>query len=84
MNRSKPKNFGQRMKELKLKKLKEAESKELLERYPEVPSLESQIQQHLLIPADVTAPVEARTIIVSSQTPLERAVQTLREKAQGI
>lgn len=77
-------NFGQRMQELKRKKAQEAKDKELLERFPPLPPLDAKIEEHLTIPLDATAPIEARTVIVQSQTPLERAVQTLREKAQGL
>lgn len=77
-------NFGQKMRDIKLKKAKEQKDKELLERFPQVPPEESKIEQHLVLPIDPTSPVEARTILIKSQTTLERTIQTIREKSQGL
>lgn len=81
------KDFYQKMQDAKKKKAQEAKDKKLKEDFslepPPVP-LDHKIEQHLSLPISPTEPVEMRTVVVKSQTPLERTIQTLREKAQGL
>lgn len=79
--------FYKKMQAAKKKKAQEAKDKKLKEDFslepPPIP-LDSRIEEHLVLPTSPVEPVEARTVVVKSQTPLERTIQTLREKAQGL
>ena len=86
MKQKKP-NFGERMKELKAQKSREAKDKELLDRFPPQPPLEQPVTASITLkPLEVTAPTPApgQKIEVVPRTTLDLAIQRLREQARGV
>lgn len=72
------------MKALKLKKLQEMKDKELLERFPVEKGIDAPKEVLIIPPMNVTSDVPASPIIQQLPTPLEVAIQRLRDQAQGI
>ena len=79
--------FYQKMQDAKAKKAKATKDKKLAEEFSPhsqpVP-LDHSIETRIAIPTNPAERVEAREVVIKSQTPLERTIQTLREKAQGL
>lgn len=79
-------NFGERMQEIKRKKAQAAKDKELTDRFPQIEP-DKPMEQVVIIPPTRISPTEevpAQTFIRPQETPLERTVRVLREKAQGL
>ena len=76
-------SFGIKMRDLKEKRAKEVADKRLLEQFLSQPSLEAKIQQHLVMPIDVTGATPIK-VITEPMTPLERTIQRLREISSNL
>lgn len=74
-------NFGQRMKEVKAKKVKAAKDKALTDQFPPLPPEKMEKVFRL----DLTSPVKETLIDVRPQeNHIERAVRHLREQSRNI
>ncbi len=83
MAKAKGKSFGQRMVELKKAKAKQEADAKLLENYPTLNVSQQMDAAYTLAPLAPEQFLEQRPP-APNQTPLDRAIQTLREKSQGI
>ena len=86
MAKAKGKNFGQRMQDLRLKKIKDAKDAELLACFlPQVPLPDMNNPDKPQEPKPIAPETYIQAVPPSpSQTMMERALQSLREKSQGI
>ena len=50
-------------------------------KHPSITPLDSHVEKHLTIPIEATEPVKETVFVVKDKTPLERAVEHLRQGA---
>ncbi len=82
---AKGKNFGQRMAELRIKKLKEDSDRKLLECFLPQPQMPDMNNKEKPLPKPVSPETYIEAVTPSpSQTMMDRAIQSLREKTQGL
>jgi hypothetical protein len=76
-------SFGLKMAALKwARQLLKKEQAEIESRKEPITPLDSHIQKQLTIPMEATAPVKETSVVINMPSPLERALNHLREQAK--
>lgn len=68
----------------KARQLLKKEQAEIEARQQPITPLDSHIEKHFRVALEATAPVKETTVVVKNSNPLEKALNTLREQAQGL